>query len=347
MGVRRAFHLIKTVIYILILLILLTFIMFLFNDYSAQIPFKLILSVIIIELAAFQICGRFAEIQFEEDRIIAHADKEFEVSININKRVPYPFKKLEVYIQYKNHYWDEYKKKRIVIELNDKKRQRERVKFKLADCGCVDFIIQYAVIYDIFAMSGIRLKKCEGSRSGVVIMPEIKSVDIDSDHIKTVSVEDMEEYEMNGYGNHDDERYEVREFRDGDGLNRIHWKLSSKQGELMVRDNSAGNNFGMNVFFDLCHQQNLNEMYEETVSICYELLRRQNVFYILWMEYDVRTSAYHFIRIRINDEHKLLETISEIMRCDLYDMSDTVRSKLNLVKDREGKTARLFMCVKN
>jgi len=47
---------------------------------------------------------------------------------------------------------------------------------------------------------------------------------------------DGEEYDQHKSGDDPSETFQVREFRDGDSLQRVHWKLSAKAGTLMTRE---------------------------------------------------------------------------------------------------------------
>ena len=46
--------------------------------------------------------------------------------------------------------------------------------------------------------------------------------------------------------------FDIREYADGDKIQRIHWKLSSKTGDLMVKEGSLPLMKEIHIFIDLC-----------------------------------------------------------------------------------------------
>lgn len=53
-------------------------------------------------------------------------------------------------------------------------------------------------------------------------------------------------------GDDPSEIFDIREYADGDKIQRIHWKLSSKTGDLMVKEGSLPLMKEIHIFIDLC-----------------------------------------------------------------------------------------------
>lgn len=95
-------------------------------------------------------------------------------------------------------------------------------------CGCVDIRANFGKVYDftgIFFLP-IRLK----FKGETVIMPIPQKPELLPDNQSAVILG----YKPKPGGGFSDD-YELREYRSGDSLKSVHWKLSSKYDELMVK----------------------------------------------------------------------------------------------------------------
>lgn len=85
---------------------------------------------------------------------------------------------------------------------------------------------------DVFDYLGIfRLKVKNTAGQTVLVLPEPVEMEIPP-HLTKL----MEPYWQRKPGGGFAENYEIRQYHPGDQLNQIHWKLSAKVGELMLRE---------------------------------------------------------------------------------------------------------------
>lgn len=319
MQIRRKFNLIRNIVYVLFLLISLTCIMFLYNDYSAQIPLKVIFYVLLIQFVAFQISARRMRISLvNRKEINVYRDGTADLALFINKRSIYPFKNAEIIIKYRSRYEGIYRRKILKIELKDGLKQWEKVEVTGLCCGYNDFVIESIFLYDAFSFTSIRLK-CRYKPLSMIIVPEIKPVIADISKAAHIPVDEMEAFTDDNRGKSNEDLYEIREFRDGDSLNKIHWKLSSKQNELMVREGTTLIDTNIYVFFDLCKSVDINRMFEDAVSISYELLNMGYTFYISWLEEDSCYNKPVFRRTLVTKYEQIDESLLKLMEYPLYE----------------------------
>ncbi len=111
------------------------------------------------------------------------------------------------------------------------------------NCGCIEAKAKYCKIYDFMGIFFIPVKI--NSSFECFVMPKEK---------KTEILPECEEIPIIGYkpksGGGFSDFYELREYQSGDSLKNIHWKLSTKQDELIVREPSLPvyRNFVVKVF---------------------------------------------------------------------------------------------------
>ena len=99
-------------------------------------------------------------------------------------------------------------------------------------CGREDISIVDAVISDPVGL--FSRKQQLAGQSSVYVMPEVKEIEIPSEYLDSY---DMESYSYSQVkkGNDTGEVFGIREYAEGDSPKQIHWKLSAKLGEMMVK----------------------------------------------------------------------------------------------------------------
>lgn len=91
-------------------------------------------------------------------------------------------------------------------------------------------------IYDISGLFYLSCKSGEGA--AVVVLPELYPVSVRLSETVRNFVGDSEVYDTVRSGDDASEILKLRAFQDGDKLKNIHWKLSAKTGELVVKESS-------------------------------------------------------------------------------------------------------------
>lgn len=91
-------------------------------------------------------------------------------------------------------------------------------------------------IYDLTGL--FYMTKRIRSSAGIQVLPEVESVSVRVTERTRNFFGDADVYDDFRPGNDNSEIFDVREFRDGDKIQSIHWKLSAKTQELVVREDS-------------------------------------------------------------------------------------------------------------
>lgn len=81
--------------------------------------------------------------------------------------------------------------------------------------------------------------------------------------------------------------YEIREYTAGDELKSIHWKLSAKQGKMMVRERLAAGRERVNVLLPLGEDPDENDaLMESLYGMCRLLLSKEYPIQLFWQGAD-------------------------------------------------------------
>lgn len=107
------------------------------------------------------------------------------------------------------------------ISLGPKKQVSLQLENKSEYCGCILYSIESLVLSDYFSI--IQVKRKISSTSASIISPGLKSVNLI--------------YEKNNFFRRDDIT-ELRGYVSGDDIRLIHWKMTAKMNEIMLREPS-------------------------------------------------------------------------------------------------------------
>lgn len=96
-------------------------------------------------------------------------------------------------------------------------------------CGGLQAQLYKPRVYDYLGIFGLRVRKTISQT--VLVLPEPVTMDVPPDLTRYLA-QRWRPKPGGGYA----ENHEIRQFHPGDNLNQIHWKLSAKVGDLMLRE---------------------------------------------------------------------------------------------------------------
>ena len=123
----------------------------------------------------------------------------------------------------------------IAFSLGGKGKQVIELQGRSQWCGCIRFALNSWKSFDFFGICS-RKRKTELC-SCTVVMPEKQKQDFS---FLTKEGFDMESFRYSGSRPGDDpgETFDIREYREGDSIRQIHWKLTGKMDRLIIREKS-------------------------------------------------------------------------------------------------------------
>ena len=123
----------------------------------------------------------------------------------------------------------------IAFSLGGKGKQVIEIQGRSQWCGCIRFALNSWKSFDFFGICS-RKRKTELC-SCTVVMPEKQKQDFS---FLTKEGFDMESFRYSTFRPGDDpgETFDIREYRPGDSVRQIHWKLTGKMDRLIIREKS-------------------------------------------------------------------------------------------------------------
>lgn len=180
---------------------------------------------------------------------------------------------------------------------------------KSTRCGEEHIKISSATISD---PAGLFKKKREVSgETSVFVMPEIKEVEIPSDYLDSYDMESYT-YSQVKQGQDTGEVFGIRDYREGDSPKQIHWKLTAKMDDVMVKIPSFPIENKLIVILDNCISEKddlssdkRNDLMELFFSLSYSLIKKNVPHSLGW--FDHRSKV--FIKQKVENEQEMWNAV--------------------------------------
>ncbi|KAF5038362.1 hypothetical protein DSECCO2_555080 [anaerobic digester metagenome] len=205
-------------------------------------------------------------------------------------------------------------------------------------CGMIKCSISELKIYDALGLFSFR-KETESSYF-VSILPSVY-------HLMAMSSKIQQDIKNNIIsrtvkGNDPSEFMDVREYRDGDRLARIHWKLSDKYDQIMVKDFGDPISNDVLLLFDLNgnSDEKICGLLDAVYSISNFLIKNQITYEIQWYD-SVHERA---VLTEIAQNNDLVSAFEAIMAKSRYQKQSWILKNCNNVCDYKPYSVVLYLC---
>lgn len=304
----------------LVVIVITGFLAILYNDYFMGILF---LAVVTLPFILFAILSyTYGRLSFELISVVHVANKgeTIPVSVQINNPTVFPIASLSITISYSNSFLDQFKDNKQDFYVSVDSRTTTNVTINLKSDYAGNLIISFlrVRIFDYLKIFSLRKKNLGEIK--VAVLPNY--YELTEDYLKDCSKMQIESDYFSTIKSGDDpsEVFAIREYREGDRPQRIHWKLSLKQDQLMIKDFSEPLNCSVVIFadFDISRWddalETIDSLLECTLSLSYSLMLKGQIHYLVW--YDKLQGSCR--RIRIVTEKDLFEAVDGLINCDPY-----------------------------
>ena len=194
--------------------------------------------------------------------------------------------------------------------------------------GGIKMEITQVKCYDLLGFLAIPLPRRQWKQlraDTLLVLPSVSEVPVYVSRQSRDFVGESEEFSRARGGDDPSEIFQIRDYQPGDKLRSVHWKLSAKTDELIVRENSLPLGCPVVFYLDL-HQLSFkgkskrnNEGKEEgylqiAASICQAMVREGYRHYLVWFEperADIR-------RYRIEAEEDIYEVLFRLGSLQIY-----------------------------
>lgn len=247
------------------------------------------------------------EVKVEVPIPISEKGKAVYIVIRLNNKNKWSMTKVKIHQSYN-------KKKRWLHISNVIDGSNEaRIKLSFNSTGRHDVMIDKVKIYDAFGLYNITRKI--DKQATFLILPEIKSYEIRLGEGIRNFEGDADIYDELRAGNDPTETFQIREYRPGDKVQSIHWKLSAKSEEIYVRENGFPKACPVVILLD-------NADIETVASLSYSLVDKGCPHFCSWMT----VSTGEMIRGRVDDEESFYLMLLSYMQDGVSERMENLKS---------------------
>ena len=158
------------------------------------------------------------------------------VVLKMKNKSPLPAGRVEVQVVHKHAFHTKATKKWVDLHDITAGESKHMQKIVLQGAGRHEVSITKMRVHSLFGLVSMK-RKCKDSCS-VLIMPEVYAAGVQVSQGTRNFIGEADVYDEFRPGHDSGETFEIREYREKDKLQSIHWKLSAKNDELMVKENS-------------------------------------------------------------------------------------------------------------
>lgn len=243
-------------------------------------------------------------------------DGEFILEIEgINKSiVPMPYIKFKIICE--NEFFKNKDAFSDIIMLDGKTNASMHITLQPKHCGKYKVHIEKVKVYDYFRLFGIRVKNISKADE-FMILPKIKEFEIDNNRL-IKNKYDWEEYSHTSGGEDTSEVFDIHEFRMGDTLQKVHWKLSAKTDDILVKEFSMPIEKMLIIFVDFYvddiehySQDEYDEFTGVLSSVSWSLINQDINHIIIWYD-DLDRQLKMAAVEKEMDVYQMLESICNV-----------------------------------
>lgn len=245
-----------TILYILLFLASCA-ISVLFLQYGAVALMGLLITVPIFMLFFLILMRKSIHVSVDSKNPLAEKDDidkpaRAVITLSIENRSRFlPLTKGIAKVRYENTFSGEKGKLKIRFSVDTGKKRDRRIPVVMNNCGNVAITVEKVRIYDYLNIFAWTIGK-RFETQNILVLPPMKEMYLGRDRWYNETNEDSDRFSLYKKGDDPSEIFDIRDFMDGDKIQRIHWKLSSKTGNLMVKEGSLPLTKAVHIFMDLC-----------------------------------------------------------------------------------------------
>lgn len=192
------------------------------------------------------------------------------------------------------------------------------IKMHIKRCRIIDMLKLFKIKLPVSGESSV-MSDCT-----FTIVPDYIPIDNNIANYSELGLE-TDEYSKTSKGDDPSEIFDIHEYKDGDKINRIHWKLTAKQDKTMVKDYSLPISNSIVIMVDLnidTSKDNYMLLYdtiiESVASISYYLVDNDTPHKVVWFDECKNASEI----INVTDEESARLVISLLLQAAVYSQPD-------------------------
>lgn len=322
------------------------FVLNVFSDaYTAYVLDCVFIAVSVLSLVISVILRRGVEFDFEGEHRIAPRGGKCTVKIAVTNRTALPLTYCVIKLQ--------------VRTLGNRRKERKRpVKRKVRamcpprgtgiceftvkcpHCENMQIVMRKAYTFDFLRIFGFGRKI--GKTCDIIVEPKLPDIEVIDRMSAEIGDGENEIYSPNRPGDDPTEIFAIREYEGGDKIRNIHWKLSSKTGNLMVKDYGLplrdNDTVVIDIFAGNIKKNKFRLMRDSVFDLLYGLI---NALTKRGTGFNVCYYADSYVTARIETQNDIYNLFVQLYRIIPYG-NDTSCAQLFYAQNRDIAKRRIY-----
>lgn len=304
----------KNKIRYLLLLAVIGVLSILYNQYRMGILFLTVLTMPFLLFAVLSYLYGRVTAKLNTTVHVANKGDSIPIDVQLNNPTIFPISNLKIYITYQNSFTDKIFKKELSVSVDSRTRTNATFYVYSEYSGNLKVKLNGIRIYDYIKLFSLKRKMDEEIR--IAVLPHFYEIEEDYTPNHNKSIVESDYYSHIRGGDDPSEVFAIREYKEGDRLQRIHWKLSIKQDKLMIKEFSDPINCSVLIFTDTGIPKGedmlmfMDALLECSLSLSRFFLLKEQFHYFAW--YDRNHGACK--RLSLKQENDLYEAVDGLMQ---------------------------------
>ena len=301
----------KILFAVLIIICAVFYILYVWDFALVLLVVMLVLPIILF--ATTYITSRCIKADFALKDNTVSKNTTFPVQLCVENTSIFSIGKAEARIEYYNVFNNSISTFDIFMPIQPSNSQRMTFQISSQYCGILIVRLAHITIYDPLRLFKFRI--CRNIQTEITVLPEFHEVTGEVTEYDRVD-DESEVYSEHKPGDDPSEVFGLREYIDGDKLNRIHWKLTSKKNKFIVKDYSLPVDVPSTVFLDLkCYEDSdstlavFDTLIDTALSVSQFLINNERMHNLIY--YNGKKNC--FVQRCIKDASDLSDLVGEII----------------------------------
>lgn len=253
-----------------------------------------------------------------------------------------PISKGIAWVKYENRFSGEKGKMKVRFSVDTGKRRGRRVPVVMHHCGNVSIKVEKVKIYDYLNLFATTIGRNFDTQD-ILVMPPLKEIYLGDNRWYNETNEDSDRFSLYKKGDDPSEVFDIRDFKDGDRIQQIHWKLSSKTDHYMVKDGSLPLAKAIHIFVDLCTADShaADILVQGIYSISMTLMEQGVPQHYIWYDSINDIIQEHLIE----QEEELFWMFEDLFKCKTTNIPDELIEAYIEWEEGRPKEAGLYLTV--
>lgn len=299
---------------------------FLFTEKVIGIVLLMECMYYIMAIVYVRIVSRFIQVTLDKGLYSAEKNSEIPILIQVKNKSKWLSVRCGFKINVVNNFTGEVKKEIINHTVTRGVKETFSESFLSTDCGEISVYLVEYYVYDWIGC--LYLKKKTNDVKKIEILPETHLLMTEIQRTTREFIADSEVYSDSEKGDDLSEIYQVREYVEGDPIHDIHWKLSAKTDNLLIKEHGKPLGCVVLIWIDLFRNNTVKHLrgkkhgrknlpvnaIEMAASVSLSLIEQKCVHMVAWYE----EKNDRIIRKRVENEENIYELLNRLLYLESY-----------------------------